>query len=156
MVSTSTTGRQLVRGLITFMADYFYRAQQSDAAARRMRLNWLRNLAAIPAGAHQSLASFRSRIHRGGQIVGYDKAAMVFVMLCDVTGKDAFNRGIRLFWQHNRFEVASWDNLRRAFEDAADRSLKTFPGSGCNAPAVRGWRSSRPGRAKPAATPGSR
>lgn len=113
-------------GLTTFMADYFYRTRNSAGAARRMRLNWLRNFAAIPAGAHQSLASFRSRTHGAGQIVGYNKAAMVFVMLRDLIGKEAFTRGIRLFWQRNHFQVASWGDLRRAFEDAADRSLNVF------------------------------
>ncbi len=113
-------------GLTTFMADYFYQARESDAAARKMRLGWLRNFAAIPAGEHQSLASFRSRTHGAGAAVGYDKAAMVFLMLRDAIGEDAFRRGIRLFWQRHRFEVASWDDLRRAFEETANRPLKRF------------------------------
>src|SRR6185503_18372100 len=44
-------------GLTTFMADYFYKEQESAAAARDMRHGWLRDFAAVPAGGHQTLAS---------------------------------------------------------------------------------------------------
>ncbi len=54
------TGRE---GLTTFMADYAYKERESAQAARDMRLGWLRDFAAVPAGSSQSLASFRSRTH---------------------------------------------------------------------------------------------
>jgi aminopeptidase N len=113
-------------GLTTFMADYFYKERQSPVAAQGMRLAWLRDFAAVPAGAHQPLSAFRSRTHGAEAAVGYGKAAMVFFMLRDVIGEEAFGRGIRLFWQHYRFNVASWDDLRVEFERAADRSLVAF------------------------------
>ncbi len=113
-------------GLTTFMADYFYKDRDSAAAAREMRLGWLRDFAAIPAGSHQPLAAFRSRTHGAAAAVGYGKAAMVFQMLRDTIGEDAFNRGIRLLWTQHQFKVASWDDLRAAFEQAAGRSLASF------------------------------
>ncbi|MDP2241361.1 MAG: M1 family aminopeptidase [Burkholderiales bacterium] len=113
-------------GLTTFMADYFYKERDSPAAASEMRLGWLRDFAAVPAGEHQALAAFRSRSHGAAAAVGYGKAAMVFFMLRDVIGEDAFSRGIRLFWERNKFKVASWDDLRAAFERAAGRPLKPF------------------------------
>ena len=113
-------------GLTTFMADYFYKERESPAAAREMRLSWLRDFAAVPAGAHLPLAAFRSRTHGAEAAVGYGKSAMVFFMLRDAIGEDAFRRGLRLFWERHRFKLASWDDLRAAFEQAAGRSLKTF------------------------------
>ncbi len=113
-------------GLTTFMADYFYKERDSAAAAREVRLGWLRDFAAVPAGEHRPLAMFRSRTHGAAAAVGYGKAAMVFFMLRDAIGEDAFNRGIRLFWEQHKFKVASWDDLRAAFEQAANRPLKTF------------------------------
>ena len=113
-------------GLTTFMADYFYQERESRAAAREMRLSWLRDFAAVPAGAHRPLAAFRSRTHGAEAALGYGKSAMVFVMLRDLIGEDAFRRGLRLFWERHRFKLASWDDLRAAFEQAAGRSLKTF------------------------------
>ncbi|MEK7877270.1 MAG: M1 family aminopeptidase [Pseudomonadota bacterium] len=113
-------------GLTTFMADYFYKERESRAAAREMRLSWLRDFAAVPAGSHRPLAAFRSRTHGAEAAVGYGKSAMVFVMLRDAIGEDVFRRGLRLFWERHRFKLASWDDLRAAFEQAAGRSLKPF------------------------------
>ncbi len=113
-------------GLTTFMADYAYKSEESAAAAREMRLGWLRDFAALPAGAHAPLADFRSRTHGAAAAVGYGKAAMVFVMLQDEIGEDAFARGIRLFWARERFRIAGWDALRAAFEEASGRSLQGF------------------------------
>lgn len=113
-------------GLTTFMADYAYKERESAQSAREMRLGWLRDFAAVPAGAQQSLASFRSRVHGAAAAVGYGKSAMVFLMLRDAIGDEAFRRGIRGFWEKYRFKVASWADLRGAFERASDRPLGTF------------------------------
>ncbi|MBS1191673.1 MAG: putative aminopeptidase [Rhodocyclaceae bacterium] len=113
-------------GLTTFMADYAYKEDESAAAAREMRLGWLRDFAAVPASAQQSLASFRSRTHGAAAAVGYGKAAMLFFMLRDEIGEDAFRRGLRAFWVQKRFKLASWNDLKTAFEQASGKSLETF------------------------------
>ena len=113
-------------GLTTFMADYAYKEEASPEAAREMRLGWLRDYAAVPATEQPSLAQFRSRAHGSAAAVGYGKSAMVFFMLRDLIGKKAFARGIRRFWSTNRFRVASWDDLRAAFEHASGRDLSWF------------------------------
>lgn len=113
-------------GLTTFMADYAYKERESAAAAREMRLGWLRDFAAVPEDDQQSLALFRSRTHGAAAAVGYGKAAMLFVMLRDTIGAEAFENGIRLFWQQKRFQPASWDDLRTAFETSSGRPLGTF------------------------------
>ncbi len=113
-------------GLTTFMADYAYKESESPVAAREMRLAWLRDFASLPRGAQQTLASFRSRTHGAAATVGYGKSAMVFLMLRDWIGEDAFERGIRIFWRTHRFRIASWDDLRAAFEEASGRSLEGF------------------------------
>lgn len=113
-------------GLTTFMADYAYKERESPAAAREMRLAWLRDFAAIPEGRHETLASFRSRTHGAAAAVGYGKSAMVFFMLRDLIGEDAFREGVRLFWSRHQFRLASWDDVRAAFEAAARRDLAQF------------------------------
>ena len=113
-------------GLTTFMADYAYKEDASAQDARAMRLAWLRDYAAVPAGEQQSLAAFRTRAHGAAAAVGYGKSAMVFFMLRDLIGADAFGRGIRRFWSTQRFRVASWDDLRRAFEESSGRPLDAF------------------------------
>jgi hypothetical protein len=108
------------------MADYAYKEQESPAAAREMRLAWLRDFAAVPAGAQSALRDFRSRTHGAAAAVGYGKSAMLFVMLRDTIGEEAFSKGIRRFWESYRFKQASWDGLRAAFEQASGRPLQDF------------------------------
>jgi hypothetical protein len=91
-----------------------------------MRLGWLRDFAALAAGQDAPLTSFTSRTHGATQIVGYNKAAMVFLMLRDLLGRDVFDRGLHSFWREQRFKVASWADLERAFEQASGRNLHPF------------------------------
>ncbi|MBM3356465.1 MAG: M1 family peptidase [Betaproteobacteria bacterium] len=113
-------------GLTTFMADYAYQEREGADAAREMRLAWLRDFAALPPAQDAPLAAFTSRTHGASQIVGYNKAAMVFLMLRDLIGREAFDRGIREFWREQRFRVASWADLRRALEVASGQNLRVF------------------------------
>jgi hypothetical protein len=123
-------------GLTTFMADYAYKEAEGAEAAREMRLGWLRNLATIPPGQDRPLATFTSRTHGTSQIVGYDKPAMMFFMLRDAIGKEAFEAGVRRFYATHLFRVASWDDLRRAFEEASGRDLGPFFGQWLERPGV--------------------
>jgi len=113
-------------GLTTFMADYANKERTSPRAALEMRLGWLRDFAAVPAGEQRSLAEFRARTHGAGAALGYGKSAMVFFMLRDLIGEQAFEQGLREFWRAKRFGTASWSDLRAAFERAAGRPLAAF------------------------------
>ncbi len=115
-------------GLTNFMADYAYRERDSAQAALAMRLAWLRDFAAMPPADDAPLSRFTSRTHGASQIVGYNKAAMIFFMLRDVVGAAAFDQGVRDFWSANRFRSASWEDLRAAFERASGRDLAAFFG----------------------------
>jgi aminopeptidase N len=113
-------------GLTTFMADYAYKESENDEAARGMRLEWLRDFAAVPAGQDRPLVEFTSRTHGTSQIVGYGKAAMTFLMLRDLIGRDAFDAGIRRFWRDYRFKTAAWSVLEKSFATASKRDLSAF------------------------------
>lgn len=113
-------------GLTTFMADHAYREQAGPAAARDLRLAWLRDLAALDSGQQRPLREFTSRTHGSDQVVGYHKSAMLFVMLRDTIGSDAFDQGLRSFWSEQRGSIASWEDLRTAFERASQRDLVGF------------------------------
>jgi hypothetical protein len=77
-------------------------------------------------GDDAPLARFTSRTHGASQIVGYNKAAMLFFMLRDMIGAAAFDAGVRGFWSANRFRIASWDDLRHAFERSSGQDLTAF------------------------------
>jgi aminopeptidase N len=120
------SGGNWSEGLTTFMADYAYKEEISADAAREMRLGWLRDFAALPPGTAKPLREFRSRAHGADAATGYGKAAMLFVMLRDLIGAQAFERGVREFWSKYRFQEASWNDLRAAFEAASGRKLSVF------------------------------
>jgi hypothetical protein len=117
-------------GLTTFLADYAYKEDPEmgggEAAAREMRIGWLRDYAAVPPGEDFALKDFTSRHHGIASIIGYNKSAMVFLMLRDQIGREAFERGLRLFWQRHRFRTAGWSDLEAAFAEAAGRPLAEF------------------------------
>ncbi|MHB1430274.1 MAG: M1 family metallopeptidase [Rhodocyclaceae bacterium] len=113
-------------GLTTFLADYAYKEDEGEAAAREMRMGWLRDYAAVPPGEDFALKDFTSRHHGIASIIGYNKAAMVFLMLRDRIGRAAFERGLRLLWERKQFQTASWADLEAAFSEAAGQSQQDF------------------------------
>ena len=113
-------------GLTTFMADYAYKERESPEAAREMRRGWLRDFAALSPGQDAPLSTFTSRTHGATQIVGYNKAAMIFFMLRDLLGRETFDRALQTFWREQRFRIASWADLQRAFEVASGQDLGVF------------------------------
>lgn len=110
-------------GLTTFLADYAYREREGEEAARAMRVAWLRDLAALAPAQDVPLAAFTSRTHAASSILGYNKAAMVFLMLRERIGRESFERALRAFWNEQRFRVASWAELRRVFERESGEDL---------------------------------
>lgn len=113
-------------GLTSYMADYALAAEEDAGKALEMRLGWLRNYAALPADRDIPVTSFTSKRHDAGQVIGYDKVAFIFHMLRNELGEAVFTDGLRLFWQRQRFRIAGWSELRRAFEEAAGRDLAWF------------------------------
>jgi aminopeptidase N len=130
-------------GLTTFMADYAYKEQEGPddvqgrtniaggrtpgaTAARAMRLQWLRDFAAIPPGQDQPLSRFTSRSHNTSEIVGYHKSAYIFLMLRDWIGKQAFDQALRNFWKEKQFQTASWKDLQQVFEKSSGKDLDAF------------------------------
>lgn len=113
-------------GLTTFLADYAAREREGAAASRELRLTWLRDFAAVPPGGDPPLRRFTGRTHGTSQVVGYHKSAFLFLMLADRIGREAFDAGLRRFWDRHRFRRAGWADLRRAFEEAAGQGLADF------------------------------
>ncbi len=113
-------------GLTTFMADYGLAEDADDARAGAMRLEWLRDFAALPKERDVALREFTHKAHDAAQVIGYGKAAFIFVMLRDLLGDDDFSAGLRSFWQQAKFRTASWDDLRKAFEKVAGTDLAPY------------------------------
>jgi aminopeptidase N len=113
-------------GLTTFMADYAYKERAGRSAAQEMRHGWLRDYAALPEGTEKPLAAFSSRTHSASAAVGYGKAAMLFYMVREKIGAEAFDRAIRAFYRDYRFRRASWADLEAAFSRSSGQPLGPF------------------------------
>jgi hypothetical protein len=113
-------------GLTTFMADYAFAEDRGPAAAREMRLGWLRNYAALPAARDHAAVAFTAKVHDASQVVGYNKVAFFFYMLRDRLGARTFADGLSLFWKRFRFRVAGWEEMRQVFDEVGGDDLKDF------------------------------
>jgi len=113
-------------GLTTYMADYALERDKGEAAARAMRVKWLRDYAALPTARDHAVRDFVSKQHQAAQVIGYNKVAFIFHMLSLEIGQPAFDDGIRALWSEHRFGKASWRHLQVAFERAAGRQLDWF------------------------------
>jgi hypothetical protein len=125
-VAVDYAGGNWAEGLTTYMADYALERDKGEAAARSMRVKWLRDYAALPAERDQPVTAFRSKQHQAAQVIGYNKAAFVFHMLAMEIGEPAFSAGLRGFWERHRYASAGWRELQVAFESAAQRDLDWF------------------------------
>jgi len=113
-------------GLTTFQADYALAEDRGAEAARDMRIGWIRDLARLSDDRMSPLTAFRSSSHSGDQSEGYGKTALIFHMLREEIGEQPFRNGIRIFYAKKRNSIAGWDDLRAAFEEAAEHDLGWF------------------------------
>nr|WP_286183902.1 M1 family aminopeptidase [Labrenzia sp. R4_1] len=113
-------------GLTTFMADYGLAKDQGPEVAKTMRLQWLRDYAALPESRDERVRDFIGKEHQAAQIIGYNKAAFLFHMLEMEIGQERFAKGLQQFWSDYRYEMASWSDMRGVFETVSDKDLTAF------------------------------
>jgi hypothetical protein len=114
-------------GLTTYVSDYLYKEMASPQAARQYRLQILRDYATLVSPEDDfPLSRFESRYDPVSKTIGYGKGAMVFHMVRQLLGEEAFWGALRDVYAEKRFQKASWDDFRKAFESRGNRSLKRF------------------------------
>lgn len=113
-------------GLTTYMADYALAETEGPDKAEEMRLGWLRDFSALPEERDQALTEFRSKGHDADQVIGYNKVALVLHMLKQEIGEEAFDQGLRTFWQEHKFQNAAWSDIQASFEAKSGKDLDAF------------------------------
>jgi hypothetical protein len=111
-------------GLTTYMADYHLDELRGEG--RSIRHRWLLDLAWLPAEADRPLKTFQGGNQGTNRIVGYNRGALLFHMLRERVGDEAFAAGTRKIADRHMYDVAGWEDLIRAFSDAAGRDLNSF------------------------------
>lgn len=119
------SGGNWSEGLTNYLADYLMRELEDQGAAYRR--DTLKGYADYVSTAQDfPLREFRGRHGDASQAIGYGKSAMTFHMLRRQLGDETFVRGLKRFYADNRFRAASFDDLRRAFEQASGTDLRGF------------------------------
>jgi hypothetical protein len=121
-------------GLTTYQADHDQSATRNQDGEQSIRLEWLRNYAALPIDRDVPVTAFQSKTHDASQVVGYGKVAFIFHMLKVRLGTDGFDQAIQRFYADNRFRTASWSDIQAAFEHVSGQDLGAFFDAWLNRP----------------------
>ncbi|HKJ04874.1 MAG TPA: M1 family aminopeptidase [Geopsychrobacteraceae bacterium] len=114
-------------GLTSYLADYLLKEQSSDEQGRNHRLKLLRDYAALVTPKEDyPLSQFVSRSSRTDQAIGYGKAAMVFHMLRQRIGEEAFWSSLRKLAAEGSGKRLGWSDLEQTFSRTAGQDLSTF------------------------------
>ncbi len=118
--------------LTTYLADYHLDELRGEA--RETRRRWLGDLAALPDTFDRSLVDFRGSRDPAMRLLGYQHGAMLFHMLRQRIGDQAFDAGLKRFAAGHMHATASWDDLAAAFSAEADENLRDFLGAWLHKP----------------------
>ncbi len=112
-------------GLTTYLADHLYEEQKGKGWEYRKQM-LIDYQSYVNRENEFPLKDFRGRVDSSSRAIGYGKAAMVFHMLRKSLGDTVFFSSLRDFVTEKRFQRATWDDLRTAFERAAKKDLGWF------------------------------
>ena len=112
-------------GLTAYLSDHLIQEQRGAGAEyRRNTLQKYRDY--VREGRDFPLAEFHSRHSAATEAVGYGKALMLFHMLRNQIGDDAFRAGLSSLYAKQRGQRASFDDVRAAFESSPEIKLQPF------------------------------
>lgn len=124
-VRTDPAGGNWSDGLTTYLADHL-RGQSADKS-RQFRKQLLMQYAHTVTPENDiTLKDYRAAASAASRAVGHAKSAMVFHMLKNQTGEELFRRSLRRLFESKRFQEASWDDVRSAFEEVSGTELGLF------------------------------
>ncbi|MCF6158764.1 MAG: M20/M25/M40 family metallo-hydrolase [wastewater metagenome] len=110
-------------GLTAYLADHLIQEQKGTGAEyRRTALQKYTDY--IIKGTDFPLAEFRTRHSPVTEAIGYGKAMMFFHMLRLQVGDDIFTRALQKFYRENTYRRASFDDIRRIFNDVTGKNLQ--------------------------------
>ncbi|VVB86477.1 Tricorn protease-interacting factor F3 [uncultured archaeon] len=114
-----------IEGLTTYQSDYLYQKQKGEGEQYRKKL-LVDYQSYVKPDKETQLADFFERTDFASAAIGYGKGMMLFHMLDNEIGDDAFNRGLNWLIKERAFREATWDDVRMAFENASGRNLTWF------------------------------
>ena len=111
-------------GLTTYMADYLL--AEKKGLGLNYRHTILSEYKSYVHGNGFPIDSFRVRFDRKSKAIGYGKGAMIFHMLRNIFGDQAFFHAISVFSTKYRFKKASWQQIQELFSSLLHEDLDYF------------------------------
>ncbi|MEW6214136.1 MAG: M20/M25/M40 family metallo-hydrolase [Nitrospirota bacterium] len=109
-------------GLTAYLSDHLIKEQQGNAVEYRQAT--LQKYADyVLSGRDFPLTEFHSRYSSSSEAVGYGKSLMFFHMLRQYLGDKTFKAGIQEFYRKNKFRVASFNDLKKSFEEVSGKDM---------------------------------
>ena len=117
-----------VEALTTYCANYYYKElKMGKEAARKYRADVMQKYAIeVAPSKDYPLWKFEGKETELDAQIGYGKGSMVFHMLRRNVGKDLFFSTLRRFASQYGGKQASWEDIRKIFEEASGKKLDWF------------------------------
>ncbi|MGZ3538960.1 MAG: M1 family metallopeptidase, partial [Thermodesulfobacteriota bacterium] len=127
-VSSKPGAGNWVEALTTYCANYYYKElKMGKDAARKHRAEVMQKYAIeVPPSKDYPLWKFEGKDTELDAQIGYGKGSMVFHMLRRIVGKDLFFSTLRNFALQYGGKQASWEDIRKVFEEASGKRLDWF------------------------------
>ena len=117
-----------VEALTTYCANYYYKElRMGKEVARKYRQDVMQKYAVqVVPSKDYSLRRFEGKETEVDGQIGYGKGSMVFHMLRRMVGKDLFFSILRQFAVQYGGKQASWEDIKRIFEETSGQRLDDF------------------------------
>lgn len=113
-------------GLTSYCANYMRHVMDGrDKKARAIRRDACYGLSRLTSDKDKPLDGF-GRDDGPGELIGYQKGAMVFAMLAEQVGQDTLWRGLRRLRTERLGRPTGWDDIRQALEQESHQALDVF------------------------------
>ena len=127
-VSYKTGTGNWVEALTTYCTNYYYKELKlGTETAHKHREEVMQKYAIqVPPLRDYPLRKFEGKETELDGQIGYGKGSMVFHMLRRIVGRDLFFATLGQFANHYGGKQASWEDIRKTFEEASGKRLDQF------------------------------
>ncbi len=124
-VFVDTSEGNWCEGLTVYCADYHYKELEDAEQARQYRRTLLKDYAAYTRDESHDfpLTEFINRHSGATRAVGYGKSMMVFHMVNQMIGREAFLKGLQTVAAEHKYIKTNWSDFFAAFSDASGQDL---------------------------------
>ena len=111
-------------GLTVYGADYRYKLKRGPAGARDYRKDILKQYKSYVTKENEfPVREFEARHNAESRTIGYNKTMMIFHMIEEIIGEEAFFQAWRDIFAENQGQQVSWEKWLEAYEKTSGKDL---------------------------------